>query len=169
MPNKTIYVSGKDEELFNEAQKIAGSALSSVISKALSEYVTRHKEQKKGMKEVSITIGTKDALREQRFIGAEVSKWQGFSDDKEWWQEAKIYKTQKGNWAVLLTTVSKASLLIDRKTWKKSGDYLIDQRRSELFISDKPEALTGKVPQEVVSKIEAIKDKSDGEVEYLDI
>ena len=35
MGNKTIYVSEKDEVLFNRAKEIAGEALSSVIARAL--------------------------------------------------------------------------------------------------------------------------------------
>src|SRR5487761_902263 len=102
MGNKTIYVSDKDESLFNRAKEIAGEALSSVIARALREYVSRHEEKEKGMKEISVKIGQSNSQREQRFIGQEVGKWSGFSDDKVWLMDAKIYRTQKENWAILL-------------------------------------------------------------------
>ena len=50
MPNKTIYVSEKDATLFEEAKEIAGEALSSVIVRAISEFVSRSREMKKGNK-----------------------------------------------------------------------------------------------------------------------
>src|ERR1700761_2366593 len=102
MSNKTIYVSDKDEPLFERAKELAGEALSSVIARALREFVARHEEKGKGMKEITVKVGQHDSQREQRFIGQEVGKWSGFSDDNEWWMDAKIYITQKGNWAILL-------------------------------------------------------------------
>src|SRR5271155_2711155 len=124
MGNKTIYVSEKDESLFEHAKEIAGEALSSVIARALREYVSRHDEKEKGMKEISVKVGMDNSQREQRFIGQEVGKWSGFSDDKVWLMDAKIYRTQKGKWAILLHHSTKATLLTNPKAWKKNGDYL---------------------------------------------
>src|SRR5579864_87540 len=115
MGNKTIYVSESDEPLFNRAKDIAGEALSSVIARALREYVSRHEEKGKGMKEISVKIGQHSSQREQRFVGHEVGKWSGFSDDKVWLMDAKIYRTQKGNWAILLRHTTKATLLTNPK------------------------------------------------------
>ncbi|HTS44537.1 MAG TPA: EXLDI protein, partial [Puia sp.] len=110
MPNKTIYVSEKDELLFDQAKELAGEALSSVIVRALREFVSRHLNKKKGVKEVTLKVGVDGAQREQRFIGSLIGEWNGFSDDKEWYMKGSIYRTQKDNWAVFLETVSKASL-----------------------------------------------------------
>ena len=124
MGNKTIYVSEKDESLFEHAKEIAGEALSSVIARALREYVSRHEEKVHGMKEISVKVGKHNSEREQRFIGKEIGKWSGFSDDKVWLMEAKIYQTQKGNWAILLRETTKATLLTNPKEWSKNVDYL---------------------------------------------
>ncbi|HEY4876569.1 MAG TPA: hypothetical protein VIH86_13410, partial [Puia sp.] len=63
MGNRTIYVSEKDESLFERAKEIAGEALSSVIARALREYVTRNEEKGKGMKEITVKIGQHDSQR----------------------------------------------------------------------------------------------------------
>lgn len=169
MANKTIYVSKKDEEIFEEAQEIAGEALSSVIARALREFVARSKEKQQGMKEVSIRVETKGSEREQRFIGSQVGEWQGFSDDREWWLRAKVYMTQKGNWAVYVTTVSKASLLTNPKEWKKSGAYLEHRTSSELFVAPTPDGLEGRIPKELLKVVRDLAEREMNSVEYLDI
>jgi|SRR5579885_610942 len=169
MPNKTIYVSEKDASLFDQAKELAGEAVSSVIVRALGEFVARHQSKQKGMREVSVTVGVAGAEREQRFIGAMVGKWSGFSDDKEWFLKALIYHTQKSNWAVLVETVCKASLLTNKKEWKESGDYLINPKRSELFVGKSPEALKDKLPRELFITLSEHAKQYEIPVEYLDI
>lgn len=169
MPNKTIYVSEKDASLFEKAKEIAGEALSSVIVRALSEYVARHQNKEKGMKDVSVKVGVYGAERELRFIGSRIGEWNGFSDDKVWFMKAVIYKTQKENWAIFLETVCKASLLTNKKEWKESGDYLINPKKSELIIGKNPEELQSKLPKELyISFMEHAKHE-ENPIEYLDI
>jgi len=169
MPNKTIYVSEKDASLFEQAKEIAGEALSSVIVRALSEYVARYQNREKGMKDVSVKVGVGGAEHEQRFVGSRIGDWSGFSDNKEWYQKAAIYRTQKQNWAVFLETVCKASLLTNKKAWKESGDYLINPHKSELIVGKSPEELKAKLPKELfLSFVEHAKHE-ESPVEYLDI
>lgn len=169
MPNKTIYVSEKDERLYEEAKQIAGEALSSVISLALGEYVAKHREKKKGMKEISLKVGKKDSEREVRFVGSYLGDWKGLSDDAIWFMRASIYRGQKGNWAVHLETVCKASLFTDKHAWKKSGDYLIDPRRSEVIVGKITAELKGKVPAELFARLSELSQKDEHPVEFLDI
>lgn len=169
MPNKTIYVSEKDASLFEQAKEIAGEALSSVIVRALSEYVSRHQDKQKGMKEVSVKVGVDGAEREQRFVGSLVGKWSGFSDDKVWFLKSIIYRTQKENWAVLLETVCKASLLTNKKEWKESGDYLINPKRSEIIIGKSSKELQSKLPKELYISLTEYTKQYESPVEYLDI
>lgn len=169
MPNKTIYVSQKDASLFEKAKEIAGEALSSVIVRALTEYVARHEDKKKGMKDVSVKVGIAGAEREQRFIGSRIGEWNGFSDDKVWYLSAVIYRTQKENWAIFLETICKASLLTNKKEWKQSGDYLVNPKKSELIIGQSPKELQNQLPKELyISFIEHTKHE-DSPIEYLDI
>jgi EXLDI family protein len=169
MPNKTIYVSKNDEPLFDEAQKLAGEALSSVIARSLREFVARNKEKKEGMKEISIKVGALGSEREQRFVGSQIGKWSGLSDDKQWLLTAKVYVTSKGNLAVLLSTGAKATLLTNHKEWKKSGAYLENTAKSELFVAEKAEQFKGKIPTDLVEVIEDLTEKEEMSVEYLDI
>ena len=169
MANRTIYVSQKDEKLFEEAQSLAGEALSSVISTALSEYVARSKSRLEGMKEISIKVGTKGSEREQRFVGSQIGKWSGLNDDKSLVQSAKIYITNKRNLAVLLTNVSKASLLMNPNEWKKSGAYLENIYSSDLLVAEKVEEFEGKIPAELLKIVIDSSIKEEQSVEYLDI
>jgi EXLDI family protein len=168
MGNKTIYVSEKDESLFDRAKEIAGEALSSVISRALREYVARNEEKGKGMKETTVKVGQHDSQREQRFVGQEVGKWSGFSDDKEWWMDAKIYKTQKGNWAILLHHSVKATLLTSPGDWK-AREYLEHSSKTELVVGDSLDAVEKKLPKTLFSTLQDIAKRYENPVEYLDI
>jgi EXLDI family protein len=169
MPNKTIYVSEKDASLFEQAKEIAGEALSSVIVRALSEYVARHQDREKGMKEISVKVGINGAEREQRFIGSLIGDWSGLSDNKEWYQKATMYRTQKDNWAVLLETLYKASLLTNRKEWKESGDYLTNPKRCDLIVGKSAEELKDKLPQDVYNTLTEYAKHEENSIEYLDI
>ena len=168
MGNKTIYVKGSDENVYKEAQRIAGEALSSVISRSLREFVDRSKALKGEMREISANVGSKDAMREQVFIGNQIGKWKGFSKDKEFWQTAKIYETQKGNVAVLLTTVCKAEVVTSPQDFKKNAEALKDSS-AELLTVKKPKELKDKVSEDLMKKIEDLLKKEEKKVEYLDI
>lgn len=169
MPNKTIYVSQEDEPLFEEARQIAGESLSSVIVIALREFVNRQKEKEKSMKEINVLVGPKEASREQRFIGTYVGKWQGFDEDKTWMLEAQVYLTQKKNWAVLVKQLTKANLLTNPKEWIKSGAFLVDPTRSDLYVEETPSGFEGKLPAELVAAIYEMEKKTVSPIEFLDI
>ncbi len=169
MPNKTIYVSEKDSHLFEQAKSIAGEALSSVIVRSLSEFVTRNQNKKKGMKEIALKVGLSGTEREQRFIGTLIGKWDGFSDDKQWYQKATIFLTQKGNWVVFLETVCKASLFTNKNEWKASGDYLINPKKSELHIVKNPNDLKNVLPKSLLSTLIEYTKQVEIPIEYLDI
>lgn len=168
MSNKTIYVSDKDESLFERAKEIAGEALSSVIARALREFVARNEEKGKGMKEITVKIGQHDSQREQRFVGQEIGKWSGFSDDNEWWMDAKMYKTQKGNWAILLNYSVKATLFTNPGDWK-AKEYLDHSSKTELIVGESLEAIEKKLPKKLFSTLEDLSKKYETPVEYLDI
>ncbi len=169
MGNKTIYVSEKDESLFNRAKEIAGEALSSVISRALREYVARHEEKSKGMKEISVKVGNLNSQREQRFVGQEIGKWSGLSDDKVWLMDAKIYRTQKTNWAILLRQSAKATLLTNPKYWSKNAEYLENTNGTELIVGESLDTLEKKLPKVLVSTLQDLATRFENPVEYLDI
>ncbi len=167
MPNKTIYISASDEPLFDEAQKIGDDALSAVIVRAVKEFVARNQDKQKGMKAITVKVGTAGAEREQRFTGRQAGKWQGTSDDKVWWMEAVIYRTQKGNWAIWLTTVAKAELLLNgARNWM---DWADNPRRSELVVGKNITELKDKLPAALASIVQDMEARDEAEAEYLDI
>ena len=169
MPNKTIYVSRKDAPVFEEARTLAGEALSSVIARALREYVARHRDREKGMQEVSARIGPRGSEREKRFVAVLAGKWQGLSDDREWRLEAAIYRTRKGNWAVLLDYKGKMSVVTHPKDWISNGDYLVDPRYTELVVAAAPEEFGDDVPHALKEHIRTLAAASAGPVDYLAI
>jgi len=169
MGNKTIYVSDKDETLFNRAKEIAGEALSSVIARALREYVNRNEQKTKGMKEITVKVGQPHSQREQRFIGHEVGKWSGFSNDKIWLMDATIYQTQKGNWAILLRQSAKATLLTNPKEWSKNAEYMENTSGTELIVGENLDGLKNKLPKSLFSTVADLATSFETPIEYLDI
>lgn len=169
MGNKTIYVSEKDEPLFEKAKEIAGEALSTVIARALREFVTRNSKKQDEMKEIALKVGSHNSEREQRFVGIKLGVWEGFSDDKQWWMNAVIYQTQKKNIAILLNTISKASLLTDSKAWKYNGDYLINSQTSELLVEKHSDQFENKIPTSLYKTLKELIARYEVPVEYLDI
>ena len=169
MSNKTIYVSDKDEPLFDKAKEIAGEALSSVISRALREYVARNEKKGEGMKEIAIKVGSHDSEREQRFVGKKVGKWSGFSNDKVWLMEATIYQTQKKNWAIHLKQNAKATLLTDPKEWHNNAEYLENRQGSELIVGKDLNSIKEKLPVSLFETLQDIAKRYENPIEYLDI
>ena len=107
MPNKTIYVKDEDVQLFEEAEKLGGDSLSSVIAEALRRFVATKKAEQQGMKECNLTVGVlrsqgDDDTRKVRFIGrllaeAEVLTDQTSPRDRDGrGTDYKIYQTQAG-------------------------------------------------------------------------
>ena len=169
MPTKTIYISEQDAPIFEEARTVAGETLSSIIVRALREFLARQRQKDSGLKEITIRTGSHGSEQEQRFYGTKVGDWRGFSDDQEWWMQAQVYRTQKDNWAILLTKICKASLLTDKKRWRESGDYLLESRRSDLLVAAKPEKLQGKVPADLLHTVNDLVARTEQPVTFLDI
>ena len=166
MPNKTIYVSQNDVSVFEQAQQIAGEALSSVIARALREYVARHQEKEKGMKEVSVKVGSRNSEREQRFIASRVGNWKGLSEAKDWWLEATVYRTQKANWAVFLEY--KGPAMLTKQSWREAA-YLDDPRHTDLIVANTPQEFQDKLPTALIEYIKNLGEREKNPVDYLDI
>jgi EXLDI family protein len=166
MPNKTIYVSREDEEVFEKARQISGDALSAVISQALKEFVARHTEQGKGFKEVKLKIGSRNNVREQRFLGKLMGGWKGFNDERSLWLESDIFITQKGNIAIYHKRVLNASVINNPENWQ---EYLGDEERYELIVGASVDELTGKIPQALLTVVKDMAAKETAASEFLNI
>ena len=105
MPNKTIYVREEDLPVFEEAERLGGDSLSSVIAEALRRFVAVKRAELYGMREHVLTVGVlrsqgADDTRKVRFIGrllAEATVYSGqTSDRKDRGADYKIYQTRAG-------------------------------------------------------------------------
>ncbi len=83
--------------------------------------------------------------------------------------EAQIYLTHKKNWAVLVKQLSKASLLTNPVEWIKSGAFLVDPTRSDLYVAETPAGFEGKLPADLVAAIFEMEKKTVTPSEFLDI
>jgi len=69
MPNKTIYVSDDDLPLFERAQVLSGSNLSSAIVRALKRFVEVEEASQRGLGEITVLVNGEGAHLRKRFIG----------------------------------------------------------------------------------------------------
>ena len=78
MPNKTIYVRDEDLQVYEDAEKLGGDSLSSVIAEALRRFVDVKRAEAQGMDEHHLEVGifrgsgTSD-LRRVRFVGRQLA------------------------------------------------------------------------------------------------
>jgi EXLDI family protein len=169
VPNKTIYVSNEDQAVYDKAQTLAGDNLSSVIARALREFISRIDSQKKGLKEVAVQVGTKGLQQEKRFNGRLVVKWQGAGDDGDKaWFTTLVYRTAKNHWAVALTRQPDYDIFRQRDFWRKADyfDYTPDTR---LLVFETLEEAAGKLPGALVKLMKMAQNRDEAPVEYLDI
>jgi EXLDI family protein len=97
MPNKTIYVSDDDQQLFQRAQELAGTNLSAAISMALRRYVEVEEGREQGYDEVIVRVGP-GLGRKKRFFGALVGEW-GRSVDRRA-EVFRVYRSRTGKFVV---------------------------------------------------------------------
>ena len=76
MPNKTIYIREADEELWEEAEKMAGGSVSGLIADALRRYVEEEKlKEETGMENIEVELaghgglGWEETLYDAQFVG----------------------------------------------------------------------------------------------------
>ena len=75
MPNKTIYVSEDDLPLFERAQEVSGTNLSSVIVRALRRFLELEEASQRGLDEITVIVNKEGAHRRKRFVGQRLVRW----------------------------------------------------------------------------------------------
>jgi EXLDI family protein len=168
MPNKTIYVANDDQPVFEQAQNLAGDNLSSVIVRALKEFIVRNEAQTKGFKEITIQVGSKGMQREKRFRGRLIIKWGGPSTDNKKWLQTRVFRTAKNHWAVELTRSPHPDFWRQRDFWKHS-DYYDYTAETELLVFASVEAADKALPTALVKLMHEAEEREVAPVEYLDI
>ena len=97
VPNRTIYVSEGDQELFKRAQELAGDNLSAAITNALKRYVDLKDARQAGFEEVVVKVGL-GAGRKVRFSGVLLGEWMDSAGERfEHW---RVYRGPTGKFAI---------------------------------------------------------------------
>ena len=97
VPNRTIYVSEGDQEIFKRAQELAGDNLSAAITNALKRYVDLEDARQAGFDEIVVKVGL-GAGRKVRFTGVLLGEWMDTVGERfEHWS---VYRGPTGKFAV---------------------------------------------------------------------
>jgi EXLDI family protein len=168
MPNKTIYVANDDQPVFEHAQSLAGDNLSSVIVRALKEFIARNESQAKGYKDITVQVGSKGLQREKHFRGRLVIKWNGPDDAKKGWLQARVFRTAKGGWAVEVNRTPHPDFWRQRDFWKNM-DFYDATPETELLVFTDPAEADGALPRPLVKLMQQAQEREEAPVEYLDI
>jgi EXLDI family protein len=75
MPNKTIYVSDDDLPLFERAQELSGTNLSSAIVRALRRFIEVEEARERGLDDITVIVNAQGAHRRKRFLGQRLVRW----------------------------------------------------------------------------------------------
>lgn len=168
MPTKTIYVSNDDQKTFDRAQDLAGENLSAVIVRALSEFVSRKEATAKGMKEISILVGSKGLQTEKRFVGHQLARWRGFDETTRDWCEAGIYATRKDKLAIVLTR--KGNPAFWKHDWRDPSVFMQQiTDTTELIVLNNADDDSGELPTQLRATIKKAVERDETPIEYLDI
>ena len=174
MPNKTIYVSDDDLQLYKKAQELAGN-LSSAISIALRKYVELEEGRLEGYDEITVRVG-RGTGRKQRFSGVLLAE--GGRSSKTGYEAFKIYRSRTGKFVLhadrrnqFVQGASDEQYLSGWRSWV--GNWSSDQSWSmaqgemTLHIVDTIEELRDLIPADLYGLVEEA-DKQPT-VEDLDI
>lgn len=175
MPNKTIYVSDDDLELYKRAQEIAGN-LSSAISAALRRYVETEEGRAEGYDEITLRVG-RGAGRKQRFLGVLIAE--GGRSNSKGYEAFKVYRSRTGKFVLYAdrrqqyaTGGSAARPLSDWRAWigeLAGGEdtWSLAQGEAALHIVDTVEELRALIPEDLYQLVEEAANQPT--VEDLDI
>ena len=171
MPNKTIYVSDDDLELYRRAQEVAGGNLSQAIVAALRRYLDIEEGRREGFDEVIVRLGPGRG-RKVRFVGILLAEW----GDSSWTTQYRIYRTRTGKY-VLHTQRSpewtmgdadgKPAGWLAQLTGLGGSSWSATYADATLDVVDSLEALREKIPLRIYETLAASADQPP--VEDLDI
>ena len=97
MPNKTIYVSESDLELFQRAQDLTGGNLSQAITRGLRRLIELEEGRLEGYDEITVRVGPGKGRR-QRFVGVLLVEWARSSKDRV--EQYRVYRSRTGKFVV---------------------------------------------------------------------
>ncbi|OAT70904.1 hypothetical protein AWB85_06400 [Mycobacteroides immunogenum] len=166
MPNKTIYVSDNDAELYRRAQEIAGGNLSAAISAALKRYVELEDAHKEGYDEITVRVGAGTG-RKQRFVGILLGEWGAYTSKRV--TVHRVYRSRSGKFVIQVTQSPDWTMGGGWRSYIGIGDQTwgYTQEESRLEVVDTLEELNGKIPPELFTMVSST--ANEPAVEDLDI
>ncbi|HLQ71459.1 MAG TPA: EXLDI protein [Bacillota bacterium] len=164
MPNKTIYVSEKDLDLYNRAQELFDGNLSAAITKALRMYVDWESDDQddfeKELHDVVVVVGKQGSKWRQKFIGRQLIKWKDGSESDPTHHVYRLYITQKGQYAIHIE--------VKTSRYLGSHDFMsMSQDEDQLNVFKSWEDAKDEVPNELHHVVQLRLDGEDAE--FLDI
>lgn len=150
MPNKTIYVADDDLSVFERAQELSGTNLSSAIVRALRRFVEIEEARRSGLDEIMVMVNAEGGHRSKRFIGQRLVRWLQKTTNGKGTEILSVYRTARKQFALHTRSIPSWELswgdpeyVGDPKNWgvgngmlqkvmswgfdwesfKKSGDY----------------------------------------------
>ena len=176
MPNKTIYVSDDDLELFQRAQELSGGNLSAAISMAIRRYVEFEEGRSEGYEEIVVRVGTK-AGRKQRFLGVLLGEWSRAKQSGSV-ETFRVYRSRSGKYVVHKSASKGWQSGSPDDKWNKGwrswvGNWSGDQgwgvipAHSTLHIADTLDELREFLPKELFDMVVQLAEQPD--IEDLDI
>jgi len=171
VPNKTVYVSDDDLELYGRAQALAGGNLSQAIAIALRRYVAMEEGRQQGYDEVILRVGPGRG-RKVRFAGLLLAEW----GDSGWTTRYRVYRTRGGKY--VLHTERQAEWSVRDADGKPAGwlaqltglggaSWSATYADATLEVVDSLEALRERIPARIYETLAASADQPP--LEDLDI
>jgi EXLDI family protein len=187
MPNKTIYVSDDDLPLFERAQELSGSNLSSAIVRALRRFIELEEARQHGLDEITVLVGTAGIHKQKRFTGTRLARWIQKRAKGKGIEILNVYRTagkrfalhtrtmpdwkeefgdpdyagDPNNWGIGNGILQKImSWGYDWEAFKKSGDFSLE-------VFDTLEELKDHIPADLFKVVTQVMDGP--EIEELDI
>lgn len=173
MPNRTIYVSEGDQEVFRRAQELAGDNLSAAISTALKRFVEIEEGRLAGFEEIVVKVGT-GVGRRVRFSGVLLGEW--IEATSERFAHWRLYRGRAGKFAVHVERTphfemrdAQGNPLTGWRAWTGIGMAAGGGKPAEasLDVVDTLEELRDRIPSELYEMVATSADQPM--VEELDI
>lgn len=100
MPNKTIYVADDDLPLFERAQELSGTNLSSAIVRALRRFVEIEEARRTGLDEITVIVNGEGGHRHKQFLGQRLVRWLQPTADGKGTEILNVYRTARKQYAL---------------------------------------------------------------------
>ena len=157
MPTKNVYVAEADLPMFDRAAELAGG-MSAAVALGLRLYIEKKEREVDGFKKIEVEVDDGPLVLKKRFQGRRLLRLERKVDLRI--LAFEVYKTAKGNLAVYhrddpdwsrLSGGDNDAVWANPITWSSS---FYNTHGKGLDVYPDLEAMSGKVPDEVVSAVQ---------------